>query len=332
MALLDLTQFESAQIGTNVSVECDEFLSDGDFHLGDNVKVVAARVRLGAHARIEHNTVVRALRGTTSGFSMGDETLIGHYNQVLTPEFSMGDYTRIFHSCLLSGYEPLTIGHNCWIGQTAILNSADRLDIGNNVCMGGAHIWTHVSSGEILEGCTILGKKPVVIEDNVWLMGFGQTVVPGVVLGRNSIILSGSVVTRSTEPFHTYTGNPAKDITDKVNGWKPVTPAGKLEMMRGFVDEFAAEYPEFEGRAACLDLDRPEDHPRLEDIISRAEPHLVFLKAVGDWGGLRGVVHSVFDLESKHYTKRKSAIEVTWMKFANGYRARFLPLPGPTDV
>lgn len=51
----------------------------------------------------------------------------------------------------------------------------------------------------------------IVIEDDVWI-GTNSIILKGVNLGKGSVIAAGSVVTKSTKPFHIYGGNPAKII------------------------------------------------------------------------------------------------------------------------
>ena len=52
-------------------------------------------------------------------------------------------------------------------------------------------------------------SRPVVIEDNVWV-GIGSIIMKGVTIGKNSIVVSGSVVTRNIPPDSMAIGNPAR--------------------------------------------------------------------------------------------------------------------------
>ena len=52
---------------------------------------------------------------------------------------------------------------------------------------------------------------PIKIEDGVWIGG-GAILLPGVTIGRNSIIGAGSVVTRSIPPDCIAVGNPCRVI------------------------------------------------------------------------------------------------------------------------
>lgn len=290
-------------------------------HIGEGaviepgVRIDAVRVEIGAGARIERDTIVRGLGTRMRRFHLGDESFLGFANQVLAPEFAMGDYSQLHNSGLHSGYKPLSIGHNGWIGQGAILNCTQVLTIGNNCRIGtGSQLWTHVASGELLEGCTLFGENPLTLEDNVWIVG-GGVISPGLRLGRNSIIMTGSVLTKSTEPYHTYAGVPAKDVTDKLGFWKPVNLATKFEAMRGFLAEFAAIQPDSGARVFLQD-----------DLEGRTAGDVVVTAAEPDWQQARARSISLFDLASKNYLKLRNPAEIALIRFLVGFRARFLPL------
>ena len=321
MKKLILSDYSSANIGNNVEISCEEFLCTGSFTVGDKVVMRAKKIMLGNNAKVDADVTIRGLREEMDEFSMGDESLIGFKTQVLVPSFSIGDYSQIFNSSLVSGYKPVTIGHNCWIGQGAILNSAETLRLGNNVRMGGSQIWTHVASGELLEGSNFYNEQPVTIEDDVWLMGFGHTIVPGVTLKKKSVIMAGSVVTRSTEENKTYSGIPAIDVSDKLPAWQPLSLDQKFEKLKQFTEEFVAECPKYKRRVFCFD-DVSDD--QVDMVIASTEPVLIFFKQA-DLNDYHQSPHTIFDLATKSYTKRRTDIEVDWVKFAVGFRARFIP-------
>jgi acetyltransferase-like isoleucine patch superfamily enzyme len=55
-------------------------------------------------------------------------------------------------------------------------------------------------------------SKPVIIGDNVWI-GMNVCVLPGVIIGENSIIGAGSVVTKNIPENEVWVGNPARRIS-----------------------------------------------------------------------------------------------------------------------
>ena len=89
------------------------------------------------------------------------------------------------------------------IGNDVILNTdihigcINRVVIGNNVLMASRIYISDHSHGEITINALnlspakrpLVSKGPVIIEDNVWI-GEGVSILPGVTIGRNSIILS----------------------------------------------------------------------------------------------------------------------------------------------
>lgn len=89
---------------------------------------------------------------------------------------------------------------HCWL-----------IRIGRNVTIAPeAYLLAHDSSSKKLNGYTKIGS--VVIEDNVFI-GARALIMPGVTIGKNSIIASGSVVTKSVPEESIVAGNPAKIIS-----------------------------------------------------------------------------------------------------------------------
>ena len=56
-----------------------------------------------------------------------------------------------------------------------------------------------------------LSSKPIVIEESAWI-GEGVCIMPGVTIGRNSVIGAGAIVTKSIPPWSLAVGNPARVI------------------------------------------------------------------------------------------------------------------------
>jgi maltose O-acetyltransferase len=101
----------------------------------------------------------------------------------------------------------MKMGINCSIqpGVTFDYSLCWLINIGNNVTIAPqAYILAHDDSSKILTGYTKLGV--VTIEDDVFI------VMPGVTIGKGSIIAAGSVVTKSVPEGCIYAGNPAREI------------------------------------------------------------------------------------------------------------------------
>jgi maltose O-acetyltransferase len=109
----------------------------------------------------------------------------------------------------------ISIGDNSGIGENSYLVSVDNIIIGNNVMIApevmiltGGHDFNDKS--KLLINQKIV-KKPVIIEDDVWI-GARVLILPGVTISKRSIVAAGSVVTKDVQSNCIVGGNPAKVI------------------------------------------------------------------------------------------------------------------------
>jgi len=109
------------------------------------------------------------------------------------------------------------VGKGCYIGFNVICdtNFTELIEIGNQVTISHntlifAHTATPAKSylGEIYHQI-----KNVKIGNGAWV-GANCTILPGVSIGENCMVGAGSVVSRSTEPYCLYAGNPCRKIKD----------------------------------------------------------------------------------------------------------------------
>lgn len=85
----------------------------------------------------------------------------------------------------------------------------DRVAIAPNVSLISR---SSPNKSKLLEyGFSKHGK--VTIEDDCWL-GSNSVVLPGVTIGKMSIVAAGAVVTKDVEPYSIMVGSPAKRIGD----------------------------------------------------------------------------------------------------------------------
>ena len=119
-------------------------------------------------------------------------------------------------------------GTHIFIGDKVIINmnctfvDNNRIDIGSNVLIASnVQIYTATHSTKVSERMVQNWSEgeeicrtyalPVKIEDGVWIGG-GAILLPGVIIGRNSVIGAGSVVTRSIPANCVAVGNPCRVI------------------------------------------------------------------------------------------------------------------------
>lgn len=112
----------------------------------------------------------------------------------------------------------LKIGNNTIIGNDAMLDAREGIQIGNNVQLSmGVWIWTKEHD---LQDPWFAGKGgPVQIEDYAWV-SCRVTILPGITIGKGAVIAAGAVVTKNVEPYTVVGGIPAKKIGERTKDLK----------------------------------------------------------------------------------------------------------------
>lgn len=140
----------------------------------------------------------------------------------------LGNNINIGYKCVLETYDNyrgkkftpiIKIGNNSSIGDNSHITCINKIIIGENVRMGKKIFITDNAHGASERNLLdirpnlrpLYSKGPVIIEQNVWI-GEMVCIMPGVTIGRGSIIGANDVVTKSIPPYCVVGGNPAKII------------------------------------------------------------------------------------------------------------------------
>ena len=128
--------------------------------------------------------------GEGAGVLLGLRLWLYGPGQVRRSRTSIGSGTRINRDCALDTRGGLTIGEHVSISAEAVVLTADH---------------------DRDQPGFPLRHRPVVIEDHVWI-GMRALVLPGVRIGRGSVVAAGAVVTRDVEPLTVVAGVPARVV------------------------------------------------------------------------------------------------------------------------
>jgi len=101
-------------------------------------------------------------------------------------------------------------------GSMLFADDTVEIEIGDDVMMGsGIHMYVHNHRFDKMDVPLIqqgyYPSKGICIKDGAWI-GANSILLPGVTIGRNSVVGAGSVVTKSVPDFSVVGGNPAKFI------------------------------------------------------------------------------------------------------------------------
>lgn len=110
------------------------------------------------------------------------------------------------------GYQ-IRVGTRTFVNFGLMALDVARIEIGDDVQIGpNVQLLTPTHPTEAdLRRAKWEAARPITVEDNAWIGG-GAIVLPGVVVGENSIVGAGAVVTKSLPPNTVAVGNPARVI------------------------------------------------------------------------------------------------------------------------
>jgi maltose O-acetyltransferase len=109
----------------------------------------------------------------------------------------------------------LSVGRGCYVTGPLHIDLSAPVHIGDRVYMGYEIMLLTVDHalGDSSQRCGPRVYRPIWIEDGVWI-GSRATILPGVRLGRGSVVAAGAVVTRDVLPNTMVGGVPARLVRD----------------------------------------------------------------------------------------------------------------------
>ena len=129
-----------------------------------------------------------------------------YYRKIM--KYSIGQNAAIFMDCTFDCTCFFSIGKNSVINAKCRMDNKSRITIGDNVSISQEVMI--LSADHDPDAANFKGRdRPVVIEDYVWI-GSRATIMPGVRLGKGSIVAAGAVVTNDVLPYQIVGGIPAK--------------------------------------------------------------------------------------------------------------------------
>lgn len=103
----------------------------------------------------------------------------------------------------------IRIGSDCVINEHVMLDGRNGLELGDSVDIGEyVTIWTQQHSVDFYH--RVCGGK-VIILDHVWIAP-RSIILPGLIIGEESVVATGSIVTKNVSPMTLVAGVPANQF------------------------------------------------------------------------------------------------------------------------
>ena len=113
------------------------------------------------------------------------------------------------------GFKRLKIGNRCFLGDEVMIDVRGGVTLGDDVTVSNrATIVTHINVGyedHPLQKFYPTKESPVVIKRGAYI-GTGAMILPGVTVGRESVVGAGAVVTKDVPDRVVVAGVPARII------------------------------------------------------------------------------------------------------------------------
>jgi acetyltransferase-like isoleucine patch superfamily enzyme len=122
-----------------------------------------------------------------------------------------GERVRISPHTVIWGNEGVSLGDDVEINNFCHIFGAGGVEIGARTLISACCSITSLTHEERVAQRNSLVKSKVIVEEDCWL-GTGAIVLPGVRIGRGSIIGAGAVVSRDIPPCSVAIGVPARVV------------------------------------------------------------------------------------------------------------------------
>jgi acetyltransferase-like isoleucine patch superfamily enzyme len=171
-------------------------------------KIVKSLLYRPSFARMGEGSVILLPRWiyNKKNIEIGEKCVIGRFAVFNAVREYAGQHYR----------SKISIGDNVYIGGYSQLHCMDSLTLGDGVVLSEHVYISDIAHGFDPEKGLIMeqhleSKGPVYIGENTFV-GYGVSVLPGVVLGKHCIVGTRSVVTRSFPDYSMIGGSPARLI------------------------------------------------------------------------------------------------------------------------
>ncbi len=232
-----------------------------------SVVEISGACEIGDHTRFSAGAVVV---GETACF--GKRVQVRTTAIVLVPHIEMGDDVIVSESAVIRAQQPfpdsrIILGDRSHIFPYTLMDPSRPLTIGEETAVGfDSYIFTHGAYKDKLAGYPVVYGE-VTIGKAVWLP-CNIFIMPGVELGDDVVVGSGSVVTKSFPAGSFILGEPAKLLKTREEFITHHTDDDRMDILRNILEEFRVYVEHFGGASSRLEGDvlHVDDEGRAREV------------------------------------------------------------------
>lgn len=171
-------------------------------------------------AIIEINESLTLGAGSVKGLQLPTALKMGKGAKLTINGGPLTRYGNKSYNMRYGAYIEIVNGGHLTLGQGSAnvglhIMCAKEITIGNGVRIGRNVSIRDWNGPHVIVNDTYVNHAPVHIEDHVWITS-GCTIMPGVTIGRGSVVAANSTVTKNVPPYTMVGGSPSKVLRENV--------------------------------------------------------------------------------------------------------------------
>lgn len=175
--------------------DAERFRISGNLVHGRNCKLDGLKIHITGHGKDRVNIII------------GDDCYLQGKIVLHSPEAQVviGNGVFIGPGSTLFCFEKITLGNDIMISWDCTLIDTNAHSLHSAERSRDVRDWIRDPASK---NWSVVRHGPITVEDKCWI-GFQSIITKSVTLAEGTVVGCGSVVTRSTEPYGVYAGNPA---------------------------------------------------------------------------------------------------------------------------
>ncbi len=218
--------------------KCDDLVLGRGVSIADTAVLKGGRIEIGDGTQIKDAVEIEVTEQLVIGRHsiLGPGTIVRGRDVVLGREFYANHHAEIGGGSCFEKTSSLRFGYWGHMGSYAMVNTAMRVEVGDEVGMGRfTNIYTHGAYLSEIDGFPV-SFGPVILGSRVWLPS--ATVNPGVRIGNDVVVGVGSIVTKDLPDGCLAVGAPARvkrELTAEELAWIETSADHYVELARAYL-------------------------------------------------------------------------------------------------